>query len=54
MEELWSSLSADDAQYDSPSWHKDALEKTVARYEAGGEKPLDWAGAKRELSKRAE
>lgn len=54
MEELWSALTVDDAQYESPSWHKDALEGTAARFEAGDEKPLDWASAKRELLKRAE
>lgn len=54
MEELWTSLSADEASYESPSWHRDVLEETAARHEAGDEKPLDWASAKRELLKRAE
>jgi hypothetical protein len=52
MEELWASL--DDAQIESPPWHKDAVEETAARFESGAEKPRDWTAAKRELRKRAE
>ena len=54
MEELWASLAQDESRLESPPWHRDALEETAARYEAGQEQPVEWAAAKRELRKRAE
>ena len=54
MEELWESLSRTEARLESPTWHKDALRETVARYDAGEERSIDWDAAKRELHKRAE
>jgi hypothetical protein len=54
MEELWESLSREEARLESPVWHRDALRETVARYDAGKEPPIDWDAAKRELRKRAE
>jgi Putative addiction module component len=54
VEELWASLTQNESRLDSPPWHRDALEETAARYEAGQEQPVDWAAAKRELRKRAE
>jgi hypothetical protein len=54
MEELWASLAQDESRLESPPWHRDAVEETAARYEAGQEQPVEWAGAKRELRKRAE
>jgi hypothetical protein len=53
MEELWESLSADEARLDSPSWHEEALRETAARRDAGHEEPIEWSAAKRELRKRA-
>jgi Putative addiction module component len=54
MEELWVSLSRDEARLESPPWHKEELRETVARHDAGKEPPIDWDAAKRELRKRAE
>jgi hypothetical protein len=54
MEELWESLSRDEARLESPAWHKDALRETLGRHDAGKEQPIDWDVAKRELRKRAE
>jgi hypothetical protein len=54
MEELWASLTQDESRLESPSWHKDALQETAARYETGQEQPVEWDAAKRELRKRAE
>jgi hypothetical protein len=54
LEELWESLSHDEARLESPTWHEKELRETVARYDAGQEQPLDWATAKNELRKRAE
>jgi hypothetical protein len=54
MEELWKSLSREEARLESPPWHEEALRETAARYDAGKEQPVDWEAAKRELRKRAE
>jgi hypothetical protein len=54
MEELWVSLSRDEARLESPPWHQEALRETVARHDAGKEPPIAWDAAKRELRKRAE
>jgi len=48
------SPGCEESRLESPRSHRDALEKTVARYKAGEEEPLDWVEAKRELRKRAE
>jgi Putative addiction module component len=53
-EELWKSLSQEEARLESPPWHKKALAETAARHEAGEEQPIDWGAAKRELRNRAE
>ena len=52
MEELWESLSSEEARPKSPVWHGDALRETERRYDAGQEKPIDWTLAKRELRER--
>jgi Putative addiction module component len=54
MEELWKSLSREEARLESPPWHEEALRETAARHDAGKEQPVDWEAAKRELRKRAE
>ena len=54
MEELWESLSRDEARLKSPPWHEEALRETTALHDAGKEQPIDWDAAKRELRKRAE
>jgi Putative addiction module component len=54
MEELWESLSQEEARLKSPPWHKEAQRETVTRHDVGKEQPIDWVAAKRELRKRAE
>jgi Putative addiction module component len=54
MEELWQSLSRQEAQLESPPWHERALVETATRHGAGEEQPIEWDAAKRELRKRAE
>ncbi|MGB6309082.1 MAG: addiction module protein [Steroidobacteraceae bacterium] len=53
-EELWKSLSREEARLESPRWHEEALRETAARLVAGKEQAVDWEAAKRELRKRAE
>jgi hypothetical protein len=54
MEELWESLSQEEARLESPPWHKKALGETATRHDTGEEQPIDWDAAKRELRNRAE
>jgi len=54
MEELWKSLSREEARLESPSWHEEELRETAARHDAGKEQPVEWEAAKRELRRRAE
>ena len=54
MEEISNPLSHEESCLESPPWHQDTLRETAERFEAGYELPVDWAAAKRELSKRAE
>jgi Putative addiction module component len=53
MEDRLQSLSREETQPESPTWHKEALRGTVARHAAGTEQPIEWDAAKRELRKRA-
>jgi hypothetical protein len=54
MEELWASLTRQEAPLESPLWHEEALRETAARYAAGEEQPIDWDAAKRVLRNRTE
>jgi hypothetical protein len=49
MEALWKDLSRDESNLPSPDWHRDVLKEREARRQAGGEPPIDWEAAKREL-----
>ena len=42
MEELWTDLSREDADLDSPAWHGEVLRETAGRLVAGMETSLDW------------
>jgi len=49
MELLWADLSRDDAEFESPAWHADALRETSERPARGEETVLDWEKAKAKL-----
>lgn len=49
METLWADLSRDEAEFESPAWHADALRETAERRERGEETVLDWEDAKAKL-----
>lgn len=53
MEELWVSLTAAPDSFESPAWHRDALEETEKRVSSGEEEFIDWDEAKRSLRRRA-
>jgi Putative addiction module component len=54
MEDLWESLSQEEARLESPPWHEKALGETATRHDAGEEQRIDWDAAKRELRNRTE
>jgi len=54
MEALWTDLSRDDSDIESPAWHQDVLKETEHRASSGLEQPIDWKSAKEELRKRFE
>lgn len=49
MELLWADLSRDDAEFESPAWHADALRETAERRARGEEALLNWEEAKAKL-----
>ena len=53
MEALWADLSRNEAEFESPAWHADALRETSARVARGEEKILDWEQAKSNLRVQA-
>ena len=52
MEAIWEDLSRDAEQVESPDWHREVLEETERRLEAGEETVRDWPEAKEELRER--
>jgi hypothetical protein len=54
IETLWADLSADEASFDSPSWHAAELKKNEADLAAGRISSVDWNEAKKALRKRFE
>ena len=53
MEALWTELSRSEQEFDSPSWHGDALRETAERLASGKEQVLDWSEAKTRLRRDA-
>ena len=51
METLWADLSRDDAEFESPAWHAEALRETSERRARGKETLLEWGQAKTKLRK---
>lgn len=49
MEMLWTDLSRNEAQIESPAWHGDVLRDREARIKSGEEKFIDWETAKKQL-----
>jgi hypothetical protein len=53
MEELWTDLSRDESQVESPAWHGEALHDRVEAVKSGKEQFMDWDTAKQQLRARA-
>ncbi len=52
METLWTDLSKDDANIESPAWHGEALRETERLIKAGKAKFLDLEDAKAALRRK--
>lgn len=52
MELLWRSLSAKPEKLESPAWHKEVLEKRLAKIETGNAEFLSIAQLKKRLARR--
>lgn len=52
MEIIWDDLCQHSEIANSPDWHRNELEATEARRQAGLEEPMDWAEAKKTLLNR--
>lgn len=52
MEEIWTDLSRNESRYESPAWHKDALEEAERAVASGKAKFSDWEVAKERLRRR--
>ena len=53
MEEIWTDLSRDEAKFDSPAWHADALREAEHAIVSGTAKFVDWEEAKARLRRKA-
>ncbi len=53
MEALWSDLSRDEAEFDSPGWHGAVLRETERLVREGKAGFSDWQAAKRRIRRKA-
>jgi hypothetical protein len=49
MEMIWDDLCRNAEAVESPDWHREELEATEARRQAGLEEPMDWDDVKKTL-----
>lgn len=52
MEELWTDLSRNESQFESPAWHGDVLRERVEAVKSGKETFIDWEDVKKQLRAR--
>jgi hypothetical protein len=53
MEALWTDLSQDEREFDSPAWHGTALHETERLVREGKAKFSDWPAARRRIRRKA-
>lgn len=54
MEQLWTELTQDQEQFESPSWHASELAATEAAIQSGQVQFIDWEVVKRNLREKTE
>lgn len=52
MEAIWTDLSPNESQIESPEWHGAVLRERDAKIKSGTEKFMDWETAKKRLRKK--
>jgi putative addiction module component (TIGR02574 family) len=52
MEELWTDLSRNESQFESPAWHADVLRERSEAVASGKETFIDWEDVKKQLRNR--
>ncbi|HEX3626125.1 MAG TPA: addiction module protein [Verrucomicrobiae bacterium] len=52
MEAIWTDLSRNESQIESPEWHGDVLRNREKKIKSGAEKFIDWESAKKDLRKK--
>jgi len=53
MEEIWTDLSQDEKEFESPAWHEEALRAAERAVAAGTAKFSNWDEAKQRLRRKA-
>jgi hypothetical protein len=53
MEALWADLSQDEARFESPTWHAQALREAERAVKSGKAKFSDWDEAKKRIRRKA-
>ncbi len=53
MEAIWTDLTQDEHQFESPAWHANALREAERAVESGTAKFVDWEDAKKRLLRKA-
>ena len=51
MEAIWADLSEDEAKFESPAWHEEALADTERLVRKGKAKFIDWDLAKKRIQR---
>ena len=54
LEALWEDLSRNEAELESPDWHREELTAAEERVKSGEEQFVDWETAKKQLRKQSE
>ena len=53
MEAIWTDLSQDEGQFESPAWHEKALRETERAVKSGKAQFSDWEDAKKRVRRKA-
>ena len=52
MEELWTDLSRENSQVESPGWHEDVLRQRAEAVKSDKESFIDWEDVKKQLREK--
>lgn len=52
LEDVWSELSSDPDQIETPDWHREILDERAEAIRNGSETVIDWEEAKKQIEDR--